>query len=171
MNFKNAFCFLVSLLPPCGAVIAQQAPPAQPGSPSMPAAPGEPLGAFSLFVEGGSFLGVYAEDVNKENMGRYGLREARGVGITQVVKDSPAEKAGLKKDDVILRFEGDSVTSVRKLNRLVSEVAPDQTVRLAISRGGAEQEVTVTIGKRNVSSNTFHRLEGPEGLEGLRGLM
>ena len=103
-------------------------------------------------------------------MGRYGLREARGVGITQVVKDSPAEKAGLKKDDVILRFEGDSVTSVRKLNRLVSEVAPDQTVKLGISRGGAEQEVAVTVGKRNVSSNTFHRFQGLEGLEGLEGL-
>ena len=166
MNLKNVFCFLVSLLLTSGVVMAQQAAPAQPGSPSMPAVPGEPLGAFSLFVEGGSFLGVYAEDVNKENMGRYGLREARGVGVTEVVKDSPAEKAGLKKDDVILRFEGDSVTSVRKLNRLVSEVAPDQSVKLGISRGGSEQEVSVTIGKRDQSLNAFHRLEGPEGLQG-----
>jgi serine protease Do len=166
MNFKNAFCFLVSLLLTSGVVMAQQAAPAQPGSPSMPAVPGEPLGAFSLFIEGGSFLGVYAEDVNKENMGRYGLREARGVGITQVVKDSPAEKAGLKKDDVILRFEGDSVTSVRKLNRLVAEVAPDQNVRLGISRGGSEQEVSVTIGKRDQSLNAFNRLEGSQGFRG-----
>ncbi|MEP6911176.1 MAG: PDZ domain-containing protein [bacterium] len=152
--------------------MAQQAAPAQPDSPAMPAVPGEPFGAFSLFVEGGSFLGVYAEDVNKENMARYGLREARGVGITQVVKDSPAEKAGLKKDDVILRFEGDSVTSVRKLNRLVSEVAPDQNVRLGISRGGSEQEVSVTIGKRDQSLNAFNRLEGfsGEGFKGLEGL-
>jgi membrane-associated protease RseP (regulator of RpoE activity) len=172
MNFKNAFCFLVSLLLTCGAVMAQQAAPAQPDSPAMPAVPGEPLGAFSLFIEGGSFLGVYAEDVNKENMARYGLREARGVGITQVVKDSPAEKAGLKKDDVILRFEGDSVTSVRKLNRLVSEVAPDQNVRLGISRGGSEQEVSVTIGKRDHSLNAFNRLEGfsGDGFKGLEGL-
>lgn len=171
MNFKNAFCFLVSLLLTSGIVLAQQATPAPPAvAPSMPSAPGEPFGAFSLFVEGGSFLGVYAEDVNKENMGRYGLREARGVGITQVVKDSPAEKAGLKKDDVILRFEGDSVTSVRKLNRLVSEVAPDQSVKLGISRSGAEQEVAVTIGKRDQSLNTFHRLEGLEGLQGMEGL-
>jgi serine protease Do len=90
-------------------------------------------------------------------MGRYGLREARGVGITQVVKDSPADKAGLRKDDVIMRFEGESVTSVRKLTRLVSEVAPDQTARLSISRGGNEQEVSVTMGKRDQATNTFHR--------------
>lgn len=169
MNFKNAFCLLVSLLLTSSAVMAQQAAPAPPVSPSAPMVAGEPLGAFSLFIEGGSFLGVHAEDVNKENMGRYGLREVRGVGITQVVKDSPAEKAGLRKDDVILRFEGDSVTSVRKLNRLVSEVAPDQGVRLGISRGGSEQEVAVTIGKRDQSFNAFNRLEGLQGLQGMEG--
>lgn len=174
MNLKNATYFIISLVLTGGIALAQQPIPAPPAAPPMPevlGAPAEPPTPFSFFLGGGSFLGVYAEDVNKENIGRYGLRDVRGVGITQVVKDSPAEKAGLKKDDVILRFEGESVTSVRKLNRLVSEVAPDQTVRLAINRGGAEQEVSVTIGRRNISSNTFHRLEGPEGLEGLRGLM
>ncbi len=162
MNFKNAFSFLVSLLLTSGVVMAQEAAP--PATPSAPMVAGEPVSAFSLFIEGGSFLGVHAEDINKENMGRYGLREVRGVGITQVVKDSPAEKAGLRKDDVIVRFEGDSVTSVRKLNRLVSEVAPDQNVRLAISRGGSDQEVSVTIGKRDQSMNAFNRLEGLQGL-------
>ena len=114
--------------------------------------PGSTEPSFDLLFDGGSFLGVYAEEINKENIGRYGLREVRGVGVTQVVKDSPAEKAGLKKDDVILRFEGESVTSVRKLNRLVSEASADQTVRLTISRGGSEQEVSVTLSKRSLSN-------------------
>jgi membrane-associated protease RseP (regulator of RpoE activity) len=168
MTIRNAFSFLFSLILTAGIVLAQQAAPAPPPAPDTPFAPEAP-GTFSFFIEGGSFLGVFAEDVSKENMGRYGLREARGVGITQVVKDSPAEKAGLRKDDVILRFEGDSVTSVRKLNRLVSEVAPDQTVRLGISRGGSEQEVSVTIGKRNAAANTFDRFPGMEGLKDLQG--
>jgi serine protease Do len=176
MNLKNAFYFIVSLLLTAGIALAQQATPAPPATtpavPGVPGAPGEFPQAFSLFVEGGSFLGVYAEDINKENMARYGMREARGVGITQVIKDSPAEKAGLKKDDVVVRFEGDSVTSVRKLNRLVSEVAPDQTVKLGISRGGGEQEVAVTIGKRNESMNAMEwqgldKLKGLDKIEGL----
>lgn len=171
MNPKNALYFIVSLLMTAGIVLAQQAAPAPPAgappAPGVPGMPGEPPMAFSFFLDGGSFIGVYAEDVNKEDMGRYGMREVRGVAITQVVKDSPAEKAGLRKDDVILRFEGDSVTSVRKLNRLVSEVAPDQTVRLTISRGGAEQDVSVTVGKRDNSMNTFRSLEGLEGLDRL----
>src|SRR6266850_2127073 len=108
--------------------------------------------SFSFFLSGGAFLGVSAEDISKENMGRYGLREVRGIGVTQVFKDSPAEKAGLRKDDVILRFDGESVTSTRKLSRLVSESSADQTVRITISRGGGEQEVSATLARHNMSN-------------------
>ncbi|HXL81397.1 MAG TPA: PDZ domain-containing protein [Pyrinomonadaceae bacterium] len=176
MTLRNAVGLLFSLLFAATIVLAQQvapAPPSAPGEPAMPMPPDAPQN-FPFFIAGGSFLGVYAEDVSKDNMGRYNLREVRGVGITQVVKDSPAEKAGLRKDDVILRFDGENVTSVRKLNRLVSEVAPDQSVRLGISRSGSEQEVSVTIGKRNESMNAgegFRALQGMQDLPGLRGLM
>ncbi len=197
MTIKSIFCLVISLfltgiialgqhsapppLPPEAPVLALAQQPAP--APMPPAAPLEPFGQdFTFFVSGGSFLGVFAEDVNRENMNRYGLREPRGVGITSVVKDSPAEKAGLRKDDVIVRFDNESVTSVRKLNRLVSEVAPDQSVRIGISRGGAEQEVAVTMGKRDHSDamrvfggkiagpGEKWRIEGLEGFKKLEGL-
>lgn len=114
--------------------------------------PSNPDRSFSFIMSDGAFLGVGTEDISKENMGRYGVREVRGVGVTQVAKDSPAEKAGLKKDDVILRFEGESVTSTRKLGRLVSESSADQTVRITISRSGTEQELTATLAKRNIGN-------------------
>lgn len=110
---------------------------------------------FTFFFAGGTYLGVQVEDISKENMGRYGMREVRGVGVTEVVKDSPAEKAGLRKDDVILRFDGESVSSTRKLTRLVSESSPDQNVRLTISRGGSEQELSVTLATRKAMDNIF----------------
>ena len=169
MNLKKALYFLISIVSialMCALALAQQpAPPAPPTPPT----PGEPA-VFSMFFGGGSFLGVHTEDVTKENLSRYNMRDVRGVGITEVVKDSPAEKAGLRKDDVIVRFEGDNVTSTRKLTRLVSEVAPDHTARLTISRGGSEQEVSVTIGKRENNINTFRHFEGVKGLEGLKHL-
>jgi serine protease Do len=112
--------------------------------------------SLSVFIDGAGFLGVYAEDINRENMSRYNLSQVRGVGVTQVIKDSPAEKAGLRKSDVILRIDGENVTSVRRLNRLVSEMAPDHTVRLTISRGGSEQDITATIGKRKA----FNMVQG-----------
>src|SRR5262245_18772040 len=116
----------------------------------------EPLTqAFTLFADGSGYLGVYAEDISRENMGKYNLSQPRGVGVTQVIKDSPAEKAGLRKDDVILRLDGEKVTSVRKLNRLISEIAPDQSVKISVSRGGSEQELSATIGKRPNSTNVM----------------
>lgn len=111
---------------------------------------------FTLFFQGGTFLGVHAEDVSKENMASYGMREVRGVGVTEVVKDSPAEKAGLRKGDVIVGFNGEAVTSTRKLNRLVNESSPDQNVRLTIARGGSEQEVSATLGKRDAFNKVWN---------------
>src|SRR4029079_14917082 len=121
----------------------------RPGEPAPP--PPSPdhdtfTNSFNFFGDG--FLGVYAEDINKDNMARYHLNQVRGVGVTRIVKDSPAEKAGLQKDDVILRVDVENITCVRKLNRSVSELSPDQSVKITVSRGGSEQEITATIGKR-----------------------
>ena len=144
MKTKYSIGLLVALILTTGLALAQQPSPAKPPEP-----PDEPLvNTFSLFTDGG-YLGVYAENISRENMAQYRMSQPRGVGITQVVQGSPAEKAGLKKDDVILRLDGENITSVRKLNRLVSEIAPDQSVRVTVSRGGAEQELTATVGKRN----------------------
>ena len=144
MKAKYVIGLLISITLSAGLAVAQQpAPPATP-----PESPEEFGNSFSFFIDGGGFLGVYGEDITGENASRYRLNQPRGVGITQVIKDSPAEKAGLRKDDVILRLDGENVTSVRKLNRLVSEIAPDHSVRIAISRNGSEQEITATMGKR-----------------------
>ena len=145
MKAKYAIGLLTALILTVAPALAQEAAPAPPEPP-------EDLNTFSFLIEGGGFLGVYGEDINNENMARYRLNQVRGVGITRIVADSPAEKAGLKKDDVILRIDGENVTSVRKLNRLVSEIAPDHAVKITISRNGAEQELTATMGKRQNSS-------------------
>lgn len=153
MKVKYFLGLLPALILTAGFALAQE--------PAPPAPPDEPFEQnFSFFMNGDGFLGVYAENINRENMGRYRVNQVRGVGVTQVVKDSPAEKAGLRKDDVILRIDGENITSVRKLNRIVSELAPDQSVRITVSRGGAEQEITATIGKRSNSSFVGDLLRG-----------
>ena len=151
--------FLVSLLP--ALILATSVVVAQQPAPPPPSPPDEPFEQnFSIFVDGGGYLGVYAENISRENMGRYNLNQVRGVGVTQVIKDSPAEKAGLRKDDVILRIDGENVNSVRKLNRLISEMAPDHNVRVTVSRNGSETEITATVGKRNNSSFAGDLLPG-----------
>jgi serine protease Do len=144
MKVKFSTSLLAAIILAAGTVLAQQPAPAPPSPPDDLVEQN-----FSFFIEGDGFLGVYAENISRENMSRYHMGQVRGVGVTQVIKDSPAEKAGLRKDDVILRIDGENISSVRKLNRIISEMAPDQSVRVTVSRGGAEQEITATIGKRN----------------------
>ncbi|HEX8843455.1 MAG TPA: PDZ domain-containing protein [Pyrinomonadaceae bacterium] len=153
MKKRNLFPLLAILLfvsaSTALAQIAPPPPPSQPAPPTIatPAPPPAPM-AFSFSFEGGSYLGIVPEDITRENMSRYGLSAPRGVGVSSVSEDSPAAKAGLKKGDVILQFDGEAVTSNRKLLRLIGESAPEQTVRLTISRNGSEQQLTVTLGQR-----------------------
>lgn len=104
---------------------------------------------FSMFFAGdGAYLGVQTVEITKENAAKFGLREVRGVAIEKVMEGSPAEKAGLQSGDVIVRFNGEDVTSTRKLSRLLGEVAPDHQVTLTVLRGGSERDLVATAGKR-----------------------
>lgn len=103
---------------------------------------------FQIFEGGGSYLGVETQEVTKENFSKFGLREVRGVAVEKVSDNSPAKQAGLQDGDVIVRFNGEEVSSFRKLSRLISETSPDHQVKLTVVRGGNEREINVTIGKR-----------------------
>lgn len=145
--------------------------PARPAPPAVAEAP-EPPEGFSKTVtifDDGPFLGIRTEDVTRETAARYGVAgEPRGVGVREVVKGSPAERAGLRAGDVILRFEGEQVSSVRKLTRLVEESAPDHVVRLTVLRGGSEQELSATLGRREpmLRAGVGELLAVPFGAEG-----
>ncbi len=107
------------------------------------------LKSFAWSFDGdGGYLGVQTEEVTKENYAKYGLSGVRGVAVEKVMEGSPAQTAGLQSGDVIVRFNGDEVTSVRKLTRLIGEVAPDHQAKVTIIRGGSEREMTATLAKR-----------------------
>ena len=121
--------------------------------------------AFSMFDGNSSYLGVQTSEVTNANFAKLGLREVRGVAVEKVVEGSPAAAAGLKSGDVIVRFNGDEVTSGRKLSRLVGEVSPDHKVKITVLRGGAEQEIIATIGKSPAPTfeNGNFRFRVPQG--------
>lgn len=104
---------------------------------------------FSFSFDGdGGYLGVQTTEVTKENFAKFGLREVRGVVVEKVVENSPAAAAGIKDSDVIIRLNGEEIASTRKLTRLISEIDADHQVKVTVLRGGSEQEITATLGKR-----------------------
>ena len=144
---KKLFIFVSIFVLAYMAVSAQQLP--APGAPASPAAPKPGDRNIMVFHDDdGGYLGVMTVAITNDNFSKFGLKEARGVGIEKVIENSPAAQAGLQNGDVVLRFDGEEVKSVAKLSRMIGEVAPDQKVRLTILRGGNEQEITATIGKR-----------------------
>jgi len=102
----------------------------------------------SVVIRSGSrsFLGVGVAEIDAERAKALKLKEERGVEITRVEPDSPADKAGLKKGDVVLEYNGQRVEGTEQFVRLVRETPPGRKVTLLISRDGQTQTVTATIG-------------------------
>jgi len=96
---------------------------------------------------GKAWLGVYLHEIDDETKEAWDLPSTEGVMVDDVVKESPAEKAGLKAGDVIVKFDGRPVSSSTQLRRLISRAQPDTTVTLDIVRDKKNQQVAVTLGE------------------------
>jgi serine protease Do len=116
-------------------------------APEPPDPPKPPRVIVDTLVGGSrSYLGVGVREVDAEIARQKKLPEERGVEITSVAEDSPAEKAGLKKGDVVLEYNGQPVQGVQQFIRLVRETPAGRSVTLKISRDGAIHTLTATIG-------------------------
>jgi serine protease Do len=99
---------------------------------------------------GGTYLGVNLAEIGPERAKELKLRETTGVEITRVEQDSPAEKAGLKADDVVLEYNGQHVEGMEQFGRLVRETPSGREVKLTISRNGATQNITAVVATRKM---------------------
>lgn len=81
-----------------------------------------------------AWLGVYAAEVTPEVAERLGMGTPRGALVDTVLRDSPAERAGLQKDDVILKVGEKEIASPDSLNQAVDSYRPGDRVRLEVWR-------------------------------------
>lgn len=95
---------------------------------------------------GGSRLGISIRDVDDEDAKTARLSGLSGVFVEAVTEGSAAEKAGLRKGDIIAEFDGERVRSARQLMRLVQETADGRKVTTVVVRDG--QRVTLTVEPR-----------------------
>jgi serine protease Do len=90
-------------------------------------------------------LGVELREVTSGTAEAYGLDRPKGVLIGRVILETPAEKAGLKADDIILSVDGQEVNRPNQLQSIIGRKRPDDTITLGIFRRGKNRTITATL--------------------------
>ena len=92
------------------------------------------------------YLGVQMQDLDAELAPRFGLTEARGAIVVDVVPGSPADQAGIRQDDVVVAFDGRPVANSTELRLLIAQVVPGSRVPIQVMREGAPLQLTAELG-------------------------
>ncbi|RUL86125.1 S1C family serine protease [Tautonia sociabilis] len=90
-------------------------------------------------------IGISLQDIFPEDFERLGLDRPRGTLISAVAQDSPAQKGGIRKGDVIIRFNGIPVNNTWHLINMVSTTPIGQEVELVVRRAGQDVPIRVTV--------------------------
>lgn len=93
------------------------------------------------------YLGVQIQPMNAELAKSFGLDGEKGALISDVVKDSPADKAGIKAGDIIMEFDGKVIGEYNELPRLVAVTPIDKATTVTIFRDGKRTELPITVGR------------------------
>lgn len=94
------------------------------------------------------WLGVQIQGWEPGMAQKFGLKEERGALVGRVIEGEPAEKAGIKKGDVILEVEGHKIKDTKDLLNTVARLQPGQKVKVKVWRDGKELTLTVELGER-----------------------
>jgi serine protease Do len=93
------------------------------------------------------WLGVNIQEVTPELAKSFGLMDNKGALVSQVVPNSPAEKAGIEQGDVILQFDGKDVSDSKELPRIVASTPVGKSVMVKIARDGKVTDRQVKLGE------------------------
>lgn len=107
------------------------------------------------------WLGVSIADMTGAKASAMNTTTKRGTLITGVAEDSPAEKAGIKEDDIITSFNGKSIEEAEDLFQAVRTSAPGSKASIVVVRKDGSTTLQATIGKLPRSQESFTRLSVP----------
>jgi serine protease Do len=94
------------------------------------------------------FLGIRLQQLNKALAQGLDLKTESGILVTEVVADSPAERAGLQKNDVIVEFDGKPVRDDGRFRLIVANTEVGRKIPVVVVRGDKRREMTVTLGEK-----------------------
>ncbi len=107
------------------------------------------------------WLGVVIQDLTPELAKSFDF-DGKGVLIAEVTENSPAEKAGLQSGDILVRFNGDRVSSANELRFLVASAEPGERVPVEVFRDGRTRTFRVKLGELPVEQLTSANTPGME---------
>lgn len=93
------------------------------------------------------YLGIYYAPITPDNAEFFGLKEAKGVVVTQVMKGTPAMKAGVLDNDVIIGISGKEIKDPLDVARIVGSMRPGDKAALDVMRAGKELELTAELAR------------------------
>lgn len=96
-----------------------------------------------------AYLGVFIRTMDETYSKALGLKEVKGALVNDVEKGSPADKAGIKAEDVILAVDGKTINSSNELQSEIAKRKPGETVELTIWRQKKEIKLKVKLGTRD----------------------
>jgi serine protease Do len=91
------------------------------------------------------YLGIAIQNMTPELAESFGGQASQGILVSQVVEDSPAEKAGFRQGDVIVKYQGEAVADTGAFRNRVSLTAPGTAASVVVIRNGNEKELIATI--------------------------
>ena len=112
--------------------------------PLKPTAPVEPE-LFRWGFENRRYIGVYIQDLNEELSEHFGVKKGTGLLVSEISEDSPAEKAGLKVGDVIVKADGKRVETTNELVDLIQDKERGEKIKIVFLRDRKERSAEVEI--------------------------
>jgi serine protease Do len=112
------------------------------------------------------YLGGTGQDLTAELAKTFNIDKAGGVLVSQVMPDTPAEKAGLKQGDIIVKLNGEAVEAVAPFRNRISQTRPGTVVTLDVIRAGANKTLKARIEKLE-SKQQAAQAKAPEVVEKL----
>ena len=106
------------------------------------------------------WLGVQIGDLTPEFADALGLQDVKGALVADVTTGSPAERGGLKRNDIILSVNGQKVTDSTSTTRLVAKLIANTQNKFDILRDGKAQSINVTVGERPADPNAISPVPG-----------
>jgi serine protease Do len=120
-------------------------------------------------IDGGivkrAYLGIVLQPVDKEIANLAGLEKQEGILISEVIKDSPAQKAGLQQGDIILSYNDKPAKNVTKFRNDVALMSPMTDIKLKIIRSNKPMILTIALGTQSEDSVVTAEMIQKLGLE------